>query len=85
MSQVKTYTIEQKALTLVNTDPQRRCYDGHYYKSEWRWTEWSVLETGMPASRVHFWRNLNKIAVEARGKEARRKYRLVEEKIVGSS
>jgi hypothetical protein len=27
----------------VNTDPQRRCYDGVHAKSEWRWTDWELV------------------------------------------
>ncbi|MDR2880869.1 MAG: hypothetical protein LBV29_03070 [Azoarcus sp.] len=27
----------------VNTDPQRRCYNGCHAKSEWRWTPWGQL------------------------------------------
>jgi hypothetical protein len=26
--------------TLINDDPQRRCYNGCYYKSHIEWTEW---------------------------------------------
>lgn len=29
----------------VNTDPQRRCYDGVHAKSEYRWTEWEVIRS----------------------------------------
>jgi len=25
---------------VVNTDPQRRCYDGHHFSSKTVWTEW---------------------------------------------
>lgn len=27
----------------VNTDPQRRCYDGCHFSSEMRWTAWAQL------------------------------------------
>lgn len=26
-----------------NTDPQRRCYNGAHFSSEWRWSEWHLL------------------------------------------
>lgn len=28
-----------------NTDPQRRCYDGCHFSSEWRWSDWHPLYT----------------------------------------
>ena len=28
---------------MVNTDPQRRCYDGCNFSEEKRWTAWSTL------------------------------------------
>ena len=27
----------------VNTDPQRRCYNGCHFSSEMRWTAWDTL------------------------------------------
>jgi len=27
----------------VNTDPQRRCYDGHHFSSKMIWTEWAGI------------------------------------------
>lgn len=27
----------------VNTDPQRRCYAGCHFSSEWRWGDWQDL------------------------------------------
>jgi hypothetical protein len=72
--------IEQRSRILVNTDPQRRCYDGCHYSSELQWTEWVDFESGVSdndtASRLDFWRGLNDYAVEARGKSARSEYRL---------
>lgn len=59
----------------VNTDPQRRCYNGCYAKSELRWTEWEVLESEVPASKIEgrlaFWKDLNDYAVSQRGEGAR--------------
>jgi hypothetical protein len=62
----------------VNTDPQRRCYDGCHYSSEWRWTEWELLEIDIPEEnidrRLQFWRELNDYAVSQRGKGARKEF-----------
>jgi len=69
-------TIEHRALVLVNTDPQRRCYDGYHAESEWQWTAWSVLEENMPPSRLEFWQNLTAYAVKERGKSATKEYRI---------
>lgn len=71
---------------LVNTDPQRRCYNGAHFKSELQWTAWSVLDTlndlkpGSTAeTRLKFWRELNDYAVSQRGEEARTEFKLAEE------
>jgi len=76
-------TIEQRLRILVNTDPQRRCYDGVHFSSEWQWTRWSILESNLKEDgiedRLEFWRNLNKIAVYGRGEEARREFRIATE------
>jgi hypothetical protein len=70
-----TWDIRQRRQIEVNIDLQRRCYQGVHYKSEMRWTEWDVLESGIPESRVEkrleFWRGLNDYAVEHRGPSAR--------------
>lgn len=72
--------IEYRTKVLVNTDPQRRCYYGHHYKSEMQWTAWSELEVGIRAERAEarltFWRELNDYAVKERGEDARREFRL---------
>lgn len=79
-----TVTLQHRKRTLVNTDPQRRCYDGVHFSSELRWTEWSDLETGIPAERaedrLEFWRSLNKIAVDGRGEGARSEFRITKRK-----
>lgn len=56
----------------VNTDPQRRCYDGCHAKSEMQWTAWRDLETDLTAkiaARLKFWKELNEYAVRERGKK----------------
>jgi hypothetical protein len=35
-----TYTVQVRRGTLINDDPQRRCYDGCYFKSHMEWEEW---------------------------------------------
>lgn len=69
------YTIEYRRQTIVNTDPQRRCYNGCHARSELRWTEWESLDSGVPAEaverRLAFWNGLNDYAVSERGPSAR--------------
>lgn len=76
-------TIELRKRILVNTDPQRRCYNGCHYSSELQWTEWVNFESGVSdeqvEARLEFWRGLNDYAVEARGESARSEYRLKKE------
>jgi hypothetical protein len=76
-------TIEFRKRILVNTDPQRRCYDGCHYSSELVWTQWENIESGVSddsaEERLTFWRELNDYAVEARGESARAEYRLKKE------
>ena len=73
--------IEFRRLYEENTDPQRRCYNGCHAKSEWRWTEWEVLELGWSPekaeSRLNFWRELTAEAVKARGQSGQSEYRIV--------
>jgi hypothetical protein len=76
-----TLKIQQRKLTLVNTDPQRRYYYGCHFSSELVWTEWSDLESFLPDDRIddrlEFWRDLNAYAVRERGEEAKAEYRKV--------
>ena len=67
---------------LVNTDPQRRCYNGCHFSSELRWSDWVRLETTTPekaARRLTFWEELNDYAVKERGEEAKREFKIIEE------
>lgn len=79
---MKTFKIEKREKFLVNTDPQRRCYNGCHFKSEIVWGSWSWLELNIPEdkieSRLAFWRDLNDYAVSQRGKGATAEYRAVE-------
>lgn len=70
---------------LVNTDPQRRCYNGCHFKSELVWTPWVVLESmcylksgADPEARLKFWRELNDYAVSQRGEGARCEFKIGE-------
>ena len=70
----------------VNTDPQRRCYNGCHAKSELRWTGWQVLEYSVPEAKVDgsltFWRELNDFAVSQRGEGARAEFTAVPEEML---
>ncbi len=66
---------------LINTDPQRRCYNGAHYSSELVWGEWEVLEyTHLEKvdERLSFWIGLNDYAVSQRGDTAKAQFRVVE-------
>ena len=84
--QVTPLTIFIRRRVLVNTDPQRRCYDGAHFSSELQWTQWTPLESmrflkagADPQARLKFWRGLNDDAVRARGEEARCEFKLGED------
>lgn len=74
--------LEVRRKVLVNTDPQRRCYNGAHFKSELQDTEWEVLEYDVPEdrreARLEFWQDLNDYAVSQRGKGAKREFRFVQ-------
>lgn len=75
------YTIEHRKQILVNTDPQRRCYNGAHFSSELQWTQWGWLELNVKPEklerRLEFWRELSEYAVSQRGPEGRSEYRAV--------
>lgn len=72
------YAIWTRNLVLVNTDPQRRCYNGCHFSSELVWTAWEVLNSEVTADSVErkltFWRELNDYAVSQRGESAKREF-----------
>lgn len=37
------FLIQSREAREVNTDPQRRCYNGCHFSSEWVWGEWRTL------------------------------------------
>lgn len=64
---------------LINTDPQRRCYNGCHFSSELVWTAWEVLEYDIAEDKVErrlqFWRELNDYAISQRGEGARSEFK----------
>lgn len=73
--------IEKRNRRLVNTDPQRRCYNGCHFSSELVWTPWEVFDSTTKdfEKSLKFWRELNDYAVSERGESARTEYRLSRE------
>jgi len=73
------YRILTRQQELINTDPQRRCYNGCHYKSELVWTVWEVLEYDIDESRIEerlkFWKDLNDYAVSQGGQRALREFK----------
>lgn len=60
----------QRKLIEINTDPQRRCYDGCHFSSEIVWTAWGALCDVTPENaerRLKFFTELNDYAVSQRG------------------
>ena len=73
--------IEVRHRREINTDPQRRCYNGCHFSSELVWTPWEVIVPDIAEEKVAdalvFWRSLNDYAVSQRGESARSEYRAV--------
>lgn len=76
---MNTYKILHRKRIEVNTDPQRRCYNGCHAKSELLWTEWAELEYDVPEDKIarhmEFWRELNDYAISQRGESARTEFK----------
>jgi hypothetical protein len=71
---IERYTLSSRRKVMVNTDPQRRCYNGCHYSSEYHWMPWETLEhptADRVEARLKFWRELNDYAVSQRGDGAR--------------
>lgn len=54
-------TMYQRARVRVPTPgSQRRCYNGCFPSSDWEmvWSDWEVLESKCPESRLQFWESL---------------------------
>jgi hypothetical protein len=75
------FKIEQRQRRLINTDPQRRCYNGCHAKSEMLWTQWATLQFDVSEEvieeRLQWWRELNDYAISQRGESARKEFRVV--------
>ena len=75
--------IETRRQVLINTDPQRRCYNVFHASSELQWTGWGVIDFGIKEERIEerlkFWQELNDYAVSQRGEGARCEFRTTEE------
>lgn len=39
------FNIMSREMHEYNTDPERRCYNGCHFKSEWVWSDWATLYT----------------------------------------
>lgn len=74
------FIIEKRELKLINTDPQRRCYNGCHFSSELVWSDWDWLCVNVPENMIEeklkFWRDLSDYAVSQRGESARSEYRV---------
>lgn len=81
MSSPDNYVIMRRNQMLINTDPQRRCYNGCHFKSELVWTSWENLDfqpTKEKADqRLKFWTGLNDYAVSQRGEGARSEFKII--------
>lgn len=75
--------IEQRGQVRINTDPQRRCYNGCHFSSELQWTEWETIEWDVAPEhvkdRLKFWIELNDYAVSQRGDSAHKEFRVMED------
>lgn len=80
---IKEYIIMRRMLLLINTDPQRRCYDGCHFSSKLIWSEWGELDGATTKEkadlRLEFWTRLNDYAVSQRGEGARHEFKIVAE------
>ena len=75
--------IKFRSAVEVNTDPQRRCYNGCHAKSEIQMSAWQLLVYNVKpeevVTKLKFWRWLNDYAIKDRGESARREFIAVEE------
>lgn len=79
---MKRLELRMRKKRLINTDPQRRCYNGCHFSSKLVWTPWEVFDSNVKPEKVEdtlkFWRELNDYAVSQRGEGARAEYVIVE-------
>ncbi len=78
-----TYKVMRRSQIEVNTDPQRRCYNGCHFSSELVWTAWESLDSGLSLEKAEhqlkFWRELNDYAISQRGESARKEFKIIPE------
>jgi hypothetical protein len=71
--------IQTRRIKVMNTDPQRRCYNGCNYSEALVWSDWEDLES-CPEDRIEdrlkFWKELNDCAVSQRGESAKAEFRI---------
>lgn len=70
--------IMRRQKVFVNTDPQRRCYNGAHFSYEWQWSAWETLDRvdeTQVEDKLKFWRGLNDFAVSQRGEGAKCEYK----------
>lgn len=76
-----TYNLYTRKRVLINTDPQKRCYNGAYYSYRYDWTPWELLVPDVREEEkertLKYWMELNQIAVDARGPEAEKQFALM--------
>lgn len=74
---ITKFILQRRVTQLVNTDPQRRCYNGCHFSSELVWSQWCdflAYDTREKAERSKdWWEGLNRIGL--RNKE----YRIVQQ------
>jgi len=73
-------TIMCRSKVFVNTDPQRRCYNGAFKSYRYDWGQWEELDTQDTKEdadeRLKFWKELNDYAVSQRGDGAKREFEI---------
>lgn len=73
--------LRMRRLIEVNTDPQRRCYNGCHAKSELQWQPWETMRSNIPEDKcqdiLKFWRELNDYAISQRGESAHCEFEIV--------
>lgn len=78
-----TMILQMRKRYLLNTDPQRRCYNGAYFSSEFQWGVWKTLDSNVEDDQVEkvlkYWKELNEYAVSQRGESARSEFRIIPE------
>lgn len=78
---INGYIILTRQQVEVNTDPQRRCYNGAHAKSEMQWTPWTPL--GYPKTqesgeqRIKSWKEWDEGIRKLNGSKRETEYKLV--------